>query len=249
MKVTIANDSVRKNIELFQTLVQRQPKKSGKETVLIHAFVNKKTGDIHFAKGKEEAQADWKPICIQVRPAKESTFEVLEEGIKELFKYDDLNPLAYAILSETIHTLNEFSKRMAVTLDVQVILEDLSNWEIISSNTQLPKDILLEAWHPTDRYGAEDLLEGCPIGTFLFRKDEYALLLEEELRDKFKEDITCLTITYLEKDHKVSDKTIVNRNESWLFYDDDPDLTGTTFPTIYALLSSLKNELKEPLFY
>lgn len=252
MKITIKNEIVRKNIELFQKLVQRQAlKESAKEEILVHALVHRKTGNIRFLdKDTASLEGEWKPICIRIHASlKEGVFEVVEEKDMSAFQCTDLQPLAYAIMVETIHTLNQLIGQEPNAAHAGVLLDSFAHCEILATDAAMLKDLIHDAWHQTDRLGAEDLLSGCAIGTFLFRKDEYASLLEEELRPEFGQDLTCFTLTYVENSEKIIDRTIVKWKDKWLFYDDDPTLSGHSFPSVYELLGTLKKHLKDPLLY
>jgi hypothetical protein len=251
MKVMIRNDVVRKNIELLQMLVKKQSlQEIGKDALVLHAFVNRKTGDLQFAQ-KEENKKEWKAVSIKIHGvspgSKESVFEIFDEEKQEAFQHNDLAPLAYGILVETIRILNDLASKLSKAT-VDAVLGELSECEITGAKTQ-PKDLIHDAWHQTDRMGAEDLLKDSPLGTYLFRKDEYAALLEEELRLNWGNDLSCFTLTYLEAKDKITDRTIVKKGDQWLFYDDDPNLSGSNYPNVYALLATLKKELKEPLLY
>lgn len=110
------------------------------------------------------------------------------------------------------------------------------------------KDIVHEAWHQVDRIGAEELLAGKSPGSFIFRKDEYASLLEEQFHaSKSSERVICFTLTYREAHDHVVDRTIVCKNNRWFFYDDDPALQGPSYDSIYALLDNAGADLSFPV--
>ena len=55
------------------------------------------------------------------------------------------------------------------------------------------RNILNDAWHDANRMQAESLLEGKPVGTYLFRKDPYAAILEKQLEEQMNKKIQCFT--------------------------------------------------------
>ncbi len=90
----------------------------------------------------------------------------------------------------------------------------------------------LEPWLLVDRLGAEEFLKDKPVGCYLFRKDEYAALLEKML----PQPVTCFTLTRVEEGGRISDHTLVCKEERWLIYNDDPSLSGPFYETIEELL-------------
>ncbi len=104
------------------------------------------------------------------------------------------------------------------------------------------------AWHDVDRLQAESLLEGKPMGTYLFRKDSVAKVLEEELGKELNKRVECFTLTYSQEDTKVSDHTIVFIDGSLQIYNDDPSLHQPKFSDLNALIGSLRDVLKYPLY-
>ena len=111
------------------------------------------------------------------------------------------------------------------------------------------KNILIEAWHPSDRSRAYSILWDEPTGTYLFRKDPYAVILEEQLQRQLNKAIKCFTLTYSQPDQKLSDLTLVHYERAWLIYNDDPSLEQERFNEILDLLKSLQAVLKYPLYH
>ena len=110
-------------------------------------------------------------------------------------------------------------------------------------------DILQEAWFSLNRDDAERLLLKEPIGTYLFRKDSFAQLLQEVLRRSLKKSVHCYTLSYLDSEGIVRDHTIVHFNQTWLFYDDDPTLSGPSWNSIDELLKTIRSDAKFPLLH
>jgi hypothetical protein len=263
MKIHVQNDTVRQNIELFRTLVARQSQKVNIKTPLQERtytlFINRITGEMHFpdldAEDPPSAGDDflnakiWKPIEIHIKEydEEEGVFDVAEEGTSwRFFRCDDLEPSAYKVLAETVKTLNFVSKKLH--LEMEKIIRELTGLEIESLPAVLMgKDIIHEAWHQVDRIGAEMLLRDQIEGTFLFRKDSFACILEEQLKNHFQLHIKCVTLTFLEENGKVTDKTLVAKEGLWLIYDDDPNLVGPSYSSIHHLLEGIQHILKTPL--
>ena len=223
MKITVQNDAIRKNIELFRDIVKKE--EAGRLKNLA-AHVNRHSGMLSF--GTSVNEHDWKPITIRMNSRKKAgPFEALE------VTSSDLEPVAYCVMAETINALNKVAS-----------IEALYDLEVESTRRVLDgKDLVHEAWHTVDRVGAEKLLGGRTEGTYIFRKDEYAQLLEREL----KESIKVLTLTVVEADDKICDYTVVCKDKRWLFYNDDPSLSGPSYPSIYDLLESRGELCQRPL--
>jgi hypothetical protein len=124
-------------------------------------------------------------------------------------------------------------------------LRELAYFELPPPND---RSLLHEAWFAVDRTDAEKLLQNALPGSYLFRKDPYAGCLEEIIATARKERVKCYTLTYVDQKAQVHDKTIVQWKEHWMFYDDDPTLSGDYYFTFDELLTSLGSELKRPLF-
>jgi hypothetical protein len=265
MKITVKSEAARKNIELFKKIVERQayrrahPTTEGLKTPRIKtyaAFLNRFTGDLLFAEFIEDLSAfeqnTWKPICIRVKingyPHGKTEFEILEDEKNEsIFKYADLDPLALKVLAETIQILNGISVHLKTHVDVENTLRELSRSKVELFISETYKELIEQAWYSVDRIGAEWLLQTEEVGTFLFRKDLYAHILEEELSRTYQQPIRCWTLSVLELEDKVCDYTIVKWQQKWLFYGDDPNLEGSDFASLESLLGTKKDLLKKPL--
>jgi hypothetical protein len=240
MKITVYNPIVRKNIELFKQLVERQTHKQERGMRALAASINCLTGDFSFAH-EAGAQKEWKAVLLQVNDQGELE---LSEGAQEfLFQYTDLQLAAYQVMLETIEKLNQILKHLR-PLDAEHIYREMQRLEI-----EFSKDIVHESWHQVDRAEAEFLLQGHPVGTFLFRRDEYAAILEDQLRVSLELSIKCVTLTFLGPKGKVSDLTLVRKEQHWVIYNDDPSLEGPAFPTIYAIIEKMKIHLRIPLIH
>lgn len=261
MRVAISDKTVRHNIELFKKLVRKQ---MGKKEKLVHiikksyvAFINRITGEIRFAELDEEIVkgTDWKAISIRMRipeHREEGVFEILEgDNKEEQFDTTDLNPIAYRALAETVKTLNRLAFPSSKLKNVERIFQELSELEIEpNSEKKTSRDLIHDAWHQLDRIEAEKVLNDYPIGTYLFRKDEFAALLEAELNAKHSDHyIKCITLTYSEWDGKVSEKTLVLKDHHWQFYNDNLEIDGHAYPSIESLLKTMDEILRDPLYH
>ena len=253
MKLLIESAVVYKNIKLFKQIVQKH---LHDQRFHFNAYVNRKTGEILF---EEEVQnidklhlKQYKSLCLNLsQEASHPGFEILEEKSNEsLFDCKDLTPLARHILAEMISALNRIVFESPHPENSEEVLKEVSQAELEAPMPKhLEKDIVHEAWHEASRIEAEKLLEHKAIGTYFFRKDEYAALLEEQLSSRWREPIKCLTLTYLEPHDKVRDLTLVGKEGHWYLYDDDPTLEDTAYSDIPTLLKRLRSDLSEPLLF
>jgi hypothetical protein len=240
MKVFVRNETVRRNVELFKKLIERQVEKRLKGGLKsMHAYINCATGELFFAERTESHKRNWKLIHFYL----DEEGELLVVGGDSVqFPISDLVPSAYQAMIDTVKVYNLVLKSLRESKNVEQLSKKLNAIEVGTS-----KDVVHEAWHQVNRLQAEKLLKGQLKGTFLFRKDEYAAILEMELLHRLHIPLKCFTLTYLGPRQKVMDRTIVKREDLWLFYDDDPSLEGRTFRDIHLLLDSLEGVLKYPL--
>jgi hypothetical protein len=182
-------------------------------------------------------QQEWKHIVVRFDLDKRAV-EVVEEN-NNVKSSIELDPQANRVMLETL-------KVFQVVVGQIKELKDFAQVELEASPAQAQKDLVHEAWHQLDRIKAEELLQKRPRGSYLFRKDEYAALLEDQLKEAGKE-AKCITLTFLDENNSVRDKTVVKHMKGWLVYDDDPNLEGEAFETVAALLASLDTALKHPV--
>jgi hypothetical protein len=242
MRIGVKSDTVRQNIERFKAIVRRVEEKAASTTEKTYkAYINRKTGEFAFD-GERGSQEEWKPVRIRLHREtgkQKCGFAVLPEKEREdCFKVEDLTPVACRIIGETVSALN-----LVPGHDIPEVLGELAAADVVK------RDIIHEAWHQVERARAESLLEEKPPGTFLFRKDEYATVLESELRWHFQKPIHCVTLTYRGDANRVIDRTLVLADQRWQFYNDDPSLRQTSYDSVEALLASLGAELKTPLYH
>lgn len=258
MQVKIENEQVRKNIELFLHILGRSVAAHEKKALhqrIYRAFVNRVNGEILFSDLLPDPalleKKDWKLVKLRCDPIEKGVvFEVDEsEGGQDRFHCEELAPLAYRTVADTIHMLNECAELFLKAKDPDQQIEDLSHLSIEPSSLKGPYNLIQAAWHPVDRFEAESLLFKHPYGSFIFRKEGYAKLLEEELTYSLKHPIKCFTLTYIEPEKKVCDLTIVFDQERFQIYNDDPNLSGKTYPDLTELLLDLNEHCKYPVFH
>lgn len=251
MRVQVSNRSVKKNLEAFNFLLQkeRKPEVSKKKNrTVFHVSVDRASGEIVFQDLLPSAQVlsnkEWKPVCLRLSESiGERKFELLEigEGARPVTG-NDLHPKALDILLLTLQALNELLVQARKTADPNLFLDQLIEFELQEGEVVVDTDILRSAWHPLSRAEAEKVLNGKIPGMFLFRKDEYASLLEKELRHP------CVTLTYTDGKEKVVDCTLVHYENCWLVYNGNPNLERTPYKTVLALIASLGHQLSLPFF-
>ncbi len=256
MRIKVVDGPVRQNIELFQRVLRHHPHPRH-STKLFKAWINRKTGQFFVDDIHEESsflgKKDWKPVdivCVYDPQLGEMCFLVEESELsKKSFRYDDLTPAAYAIMSQTLLLLNKISEQLKGPSDLETKMGVILKLELENAEPTKIRNILLEAWHPSDRYQAEVLLWDKPAGTFLFRKDPYADLLEIQLERHHGKKVKCFTLTYSQSDRMFSDLTLVHYEGYWLIYDDDPALQEPRFSELMELLDQLRHLLKYPLYH
>lgn len=233
-KLHIQNEKVRANIALIIETIRHQ--KPGHERELhqlsLSFALDPQTGLLRL-----EASG---LIDIHLN-IDEREVRVVEKGTEHLFNLKKIDPSAQQVLSETCHYLK-------LALGHLRHIHELAHVELDPSMDEIKgKSLMHEAWHAIERKDAELILLNTMPGTYLFRKDRFAGVMEEILSAAKKSRIFCLTLTYLDPEGQVRDKTIVSWKDHWLFYDDDPTLSGSYFHSLEDLLFSMGSVLKRPL--
>jgi hypothetical protein len=261
MRFKILNVPVRENIELFLDILRRSKKKLQNKTVpsekIFKAWLHRETGQFLFAEELKESffmgNREWKAVEISYKYDSQSgeiVFLIEEREISlKGFRCDDLAPTAFRVMRETMKILNDISMKLKGPSDLSTKMSVLIKLTIDAKVSHVDRSILIDAWHPVDRMGAETLLMDKPIGTYLFRKDEFTQILEERLHDEHKKQVKCFTLTYSQPDKKFCDITLVYYEGMWQCYDDDPSLERKTFSELKELLSQWKSVLKYPFYH
>lgn len=236
LKVHVQSEAVQRNINLFKRIVRKFHQGNIRS---CDAVVNRVTGAMRFSEMAGLNPNEWKHIVIQINLNAQDVQVFEEKGKEGSFECKDLEPTAYRIMTETLRVLQQLIGQLKD-------FKELSYFEIEASPGGR-QDIVHEAWHQLDRAEAESFLKEHTTGTYFFRKDRYAALLEHELTEAHCKAVKCVTLTFLDSEQIVRDRTIVRYNERWLFYNDDPTLSGESFASIRDLLASMGAILRQPL--
>ena len=261
MRFKILDAPVRQNVELFLDILRRSKQKLHHRVVpsekIFKAWLHRQTGQLLFAEVTKEsvflAKEEWKAVDISYRydPQMGEIVFMIEEREVPLqgFRCDDLTPIAFDIARQTMKILNTICQNLKGPSDLETKMSVLTKLTIEGSVSYLDRNILFDAWHHVDRREAEALLFDKPVGTYLFRRDFYSEILEQQLHDQHKKPIKCFTLTFLEPNKKISDITLIHYNGGWQYYDDDPSLEKKSFQDLKDLLILWKKQLKYPLYH
>ncbi len=259
MRLKVDNDIVRKNIELFKFLLRRTCQKSQSNADIqnktYQAYINSLTGELRFSEESIDRSVDvkdWKLLTFQIHTSidkkSQIDFSLLEKNVYEsegMLKED-----AKKVLLETVKTIKVISRLLPVHQDASHLFLEFSQVSIeLRSKLEKGKDLIHEAWHQVDRIGAEHLLKGKEVGTYIFRKDDFANILQDQLHRAHKKLIKCVTLSFIDHDQKLCDQTLVKTEEGWLVYNDDPTLEEPIFPSIDAYVDNMRGVLKTPLIH
>jgi len=252
-------DVVRKNIEVLKIILNRvsqlyeDPSISDAKAKSIVVFMHRIRGEIRFFDPYSDVidPKEWTCLrfCFSPSSNTQQSFLLDISNVEEkCFSWEDLEPEAFANLKETIKTIQFLSTFYPKLQNLSTTLKEFS---LINVDSLLDhfggKDIIHEAWYNLDKEHAETLLSSYPPGTFLFRKDAFASILEEQLSLTHEEKIVCITLSFVTDSQQVSDKTLVKRLQGWMVYNDNPELNGCCYPSIYSVLDSLRSFIYSPL--
>lgn len=226
--VIVQHPSVYQNImTLLKVLKSQQLKKE--RYLKISCYCNPKTGELRSHRSAAM-------ITIDI------SFDMDHQSIT--WQTEGEEPLSFqarAHLIEMAQILNKAFRRIDH-------LEQLTHLDWRGpTDPKEGEQMLKEALYDISREEAEQILLQQPVGTFLFRRDPYAITLQEILKRGLKRSIHCYTLTYLDFERIVRDRTIIFCHHKWTFYDDDPTLSGPTWDSIKELLKSLGPAVKSPL--
>ena len=258
MRIKIAEESVRQNVEGFlKALRQEEGRRPQATEKTYRAWLHKETGQLCFATLSEESQylgkKQWQPVqfTFQYDPAQEEIEFLLEgaAGGKERgFEGKDLSPLAFNVLRKTMRVFGRISKTLQGPSDFNTKIAVLSKLITLPSGAEAGRNLIIDLWHHVDREGAESLLANKPVGTYFFRKGSYAEILEEQLGRELSKEVLCFTLTYSGLHQHIVDCTVVHVDGSWQIYNDDPSLRGKTFSNLEELIASFQGALKYPFY-
>ncbi len=246
MRIDVRSEVVRSNLELLKHLIRSAS--ALQKDADFEAFVEKSTGGLILASKDIPADGRWKAIRIRWFASSSPEKGIMEideptQADKTSFIYTDLTREAREALADTFHTVNHIFSRELRNKTIEEALNILEATSISSPGCY----ILHAAFHDIDRQNAEKLLAHSPLGTFLFRDEPYARILEEELSLRFDEPIRCITLTVVGEDRKVFDYTIVDRLGKFQIYNDDTHLEKPAFSSIDDLLANMGTLCRTPL--
>jgi hypothetical protein len=237
-KLHIQNETVRKNVALIVDTIRQQRKlpqrQSEQQQKTLEFIMDLKTGEF------KTTSSAGKSIEIHL-DLDNSQVQVTEKQDGRQFNLEEMDPKGRRVLSETCHYLKAALSHLHDIHELAHLEFEPSVQEIVGRN------LLQEAWHAVQREDAELMLLNTSPGTYLFRKDHFASVMEEVISRSKKSQVRCFTLSYLDPEAQVRDRTIVTWKDHWLFYDDDPTLSGRHFESLEDLLSSMGTVLKRPL--
>lgn len=260
MHIRIGEDSVRDNVEQFIALMRRVRLAGPSHQIplkkVFRVWVNKGSGRILFSDSKPSSRSrkaeEWKAVTFsyQYNSATGELIFLAEDSsvTNAQFNGRDMAAGAFEVFQKTMKTFCEFSQRLKGPSDLDTKITVLSKMHIESHLSPEDRNMLFDAWHATDRSEAELLLMGKPAGTYLFRQDPFAKILEEQLSEQLQHKIKCFTVTYIERPNKFCDITLVHVDGTWLVYNDDPQLHGKKFADLKDFLHHNKTRLRFPFF-
>lgn len=253
MNFIVSNDLIRSNIELFKIYLQRIIKEADYKNqpfdLTFSAFVHSRSGQMIFDEEKIPSQDKSLFKTLSVRLFMET---VLSHRlcIESLCEKDFLDTEAHYVLTETIKTLQAIARMLTKTQSVSSLLQELSLAHLEQKTCKSPsEDVIHLAWHQVCRKGAEKLLKLAEVGTFIFRKDPYATILENELSRAHCSDVKCVTLSYKDFKQGVCEYTLVKTALGWMIYTGDPSLDEPVFPDIDTFLQNMKGILKSPFVH
>lgn len=132
---------------------------------------------------------------------------------------------------------------------------EILNGEAPAEKGALPERELetLPGWAGrVDRMGAEKLLRGCPVGTYLLREADS--IIQSSTFHMAKENhlaVHPFILTIVEEGGKISDILLLKTEKGWLIFADDPNLEDPEiykyFPSVALILVEMNQIAKFPL--
>ena len=145
-------------------MFKRVRKQSGRTAIRFQTWIDPKTGQLCFAEeGKQPptlANREWQRLELHCFYDKEMKRIRLKEEAPSVVNFA---PEALRIFQESIRALKQLEDSIPCNIHV------------------IDQLVINKTWHDVDRYQAEALLFTKPVGTYLFRKDAFAQILEEQL--------------------------------------------------------------------
>lgn len=256
MKIKVQSEQVRKNIELFKLILKKMNQKNTHDSsnceMVVLGFFNKDNGEVQFSE-LTSANLDntlWQPLEFKFElhgsSLKYSSCKITKpEGVSNI---SDCSEQAKQILDQTLKNLTIALKILPKKNSVNDVIFEFSKINVdITNKSTRPVDVIYESWHQISRLACEEILSRYSPGTYLFRKDEFADILEKQLCNSHETTIKCVTLSYLNLNSQVCEMTLVRTHDGWLIYNDDPMLNEPLYPDIDTFLDNMKGVLKNPL--
>lgn len=236
IRLHIQSENVRSNLATVIEILRKRLKLKEEHKKTIPLSVHRETGMLYKAAVEGH---EYKQISLHLDQEHHKVY--ITEDHEKQFNLQQLEKKGQHILADTCHQLELALSKLHSIGELIHVEFDPSLEEIQG------RAILHEAWHAITREEAESFLLSTNPGTYLFRKDRFAGCLEEILSAAKKIRIKCYTLTYLDAEKIVRDKTIVHFLGRWMFYDDDPTLSGNYYRSLDELMMSISSLLKRPL--
>lgn len=259
MKISNQNETVQKNLEVFKIILKKATYlyeiKSESKAQYFRAFIHRNRGEIQFPDLTTNYldTKDWAPVffhfSLPTYPEESFSLDISNLDHSQ-FSWGGLESMALTNLKETVKTMQFIARFLPKLSNLSAVLREFSAMNLDSFVEKISsKNLIHEAWHGLTKTECEHKLSKEQAGTFLFRKDPFAAMLEELLSQEHKQKIHCITLSYQSVDQKACDLTCVKKSTQWIAYNDDPKLTGLCYPSIHALLNSFRHLLKMPLLH
>ncbi len=230
----VQNNAVRANLRELMTMIAKEKGSDVEKQKKIKLMIHREKG--LWQKDAAVDSQEWLPIELLLN----LDLQEVTMHERESHRVVNLQQLSSVARRTLVATCLQIKKALFLASD----LRELAYFAIPEKTDQ---SLLKEAWMEATRVEAEKWLQKAQAGSYLFRKDPFAACLQELLSRARKESVQCLTLTYIDEEEQVHDITIVQCEERWMFYDDDPTLKGDDFPSLTDLLLSLGGTLSQPL--
>ncbi len=211
------------------------------------ALLNRQTGDLRFLDEKAQIvpSTEWQEIQIDVEgnANQPAHFDVRDRKNQPL-KSKGVTPLAWRIMAETLETLNLIAAHHPPLkrdlLPEEAALEDLSEIHLVQSKDNIEE---MPGWKgDIDRIDAELHLEQQPAGTYLLRHaGNMTQLLASNLAKSNQTKVDPYLITIKDVDNKMAEQLILQTDQGWTIYRDNPNLNDTKY---YSYFSSFHEALR-----
>lgn len=225
-----AEKAVQYNVDTLLNIFHRVRQLQDKKTVRFRTWVDRETGELRFVQEgelKTPKGRHWQELEASVVYHPESDQVCWEESHPSAINF---SRAALKIFHETLVALKQLEPKVAFHVK-------LADYLIIN-----------RLWYPCNRYVAEEKLLDQPVGSYLFRKDPFAAVLEQQLCVEHHETISLWTMSVLSAEKQCSDYTLVLKGGKWQIYNDDVSLTQDTFDSLTALLGHYKHLFRYPLY-